>query len=130
MSSAPEALSWLGRKCRGGHRHQALVGRKAAQATIYPPQLRRAILRGAEAQHRREGRVLPEPVLQDMVATGMMGPAAGPAPTAGAGSAGGGRAQGFTYSKSAAWLLMPRSGGAIQPANLPGSVTGRMSDFT
>ena len=48
----------------------------------------------------------------------------------GAGASGGSGAQSFTYSKSMAWLLMPRSGGAIQPANFPGSVTGRMSDFT
>ena len=38
--------------------------------------------------------------------------------------------QSFTYSKSISWELMPRRGGAIQSANLPGSVTARMSDFT
>jgi len=37
----------------------------------------------------------------------------------------------LTYSKSAGWPLMPRAGGAIQWANLPGSTTaGPMSEVT
>ena len=36
-----------------------------------------------------------------------------------------------TYSKSAGWPLMPRAGGAIQLANLPGSMTaGPISEVT
>src|SRR6185436_3771423 len=36
-----------------------------------------------------------------------------------------------TYSKLAGWLLMPRCGGAIQLANLPGSITaGPISEVT
>src|SRR5207237_4744895 len=35
-----------------------------------------------------------------------------------------------TYSKSSGWLLMPRGGGAIHCANLPGVVTGCIRDFT
>ena len=55
MSSAMEILARLGHKCRGGRRHQALVGGRAAPAAVYPPQLRKAILRGAEA-HTPAGR--------------------------------------------------------------------------
>ena len=37
----------------------------------------------------------------------------------------------LTYSKSAGWPLMPRCGGAIQLANLPGSMTaGPISEVT
>ena len=35
----------------------------------------------------------------------------------------------LTYSKSPGWLSMPTRGGAIQPANLPGSQTGFISDW-
>src|ERR1022692_448081 len=35
-----------------------------------------------------------------------------------------------TYSKSSGWLSMPRAGGAIQLANLPGSTTRPISDAT
>ena len=37
-------------------------------------------------------------------------------------------AQPRTYSNSNGWPLMPRVGGAIQPAILPGSCTGFISD--
>src|SRR5262249_46952772 len=35
-----------------------------------------------------------------------------------------------TYSNSTGWLLMPRGGGAIQFANLPGSTTRPIRDAT
>ena len=38
MSSAPEVLMRLGHKCRGGRRHQTLVGGRAAAAAVCPPQ--------------------------------------------------------------------------------------------
>ena len=78
LSSAPEVLSRLGHKCLGGHRHQALVNGRAAQAAVYPPQLCRAILRGAEAQRRREGHVLPESVVSELAVLGLS--SGGPAP--------------------------------------------------
>ena len=80
MSSAPEVLGRLGHRCRGGHRHQELVGGRAAAAAIYPPQLCKAILRGPEAQSRREGRVLPKAVVEELRIIGLSGPSAGPAP--------------------------------------------------
>ena len=73
LSSAPEVLSRLGRKCLGGHRHQALVSGRAAQAAVCPPQLCRAILRGTEAQRRREGHVLPESVVSELAVLGLSG---------------------------------------------------------
>ena len=63
LSSAPAVLERLGHRCQGGHRHQALIGGRAAAAAVYPPQLCRAILRGAEAQRRRGGQALPRAVL-------------------------------------------------------------------
>ena len=71
MSSAPELLKRLGLRCRGGHRHQPLVGGRAVAAAIYPPQLCKAILRGAEAQRRREGRPLPEQVVKELAILGL-----------------------------------------------------------
>ena len=59
LSSSPEVLAQLGRRCRGEHVHQPLRQSRAAAAAIYPPALCRAFLRGAEAQRRREGRPLP-----------------------------------------------------------------------
>eukprot|EP00969_Alexandrium_andersonii_P028482 1243468-Alexandrium_andersonii.AAC.1 len=52
MSSAGMIFSELGRKCTGGHQHVALAGGRVAAAAAHPPQLRRAILRGADAQRR------------------------------------------------------------------------------
>ena len=70
----PDILSRLGHRCRGGHRHQALIGDRAVAAAIYPPQLCRAILRGAVAQGRQEGAVLPPAVAAELAALGVMGP--------------------------------------------------------
>eukprot|EP00969_Alexandrium_andersonii_P142735 6310180-Alexandrium_andersonii.AAC.1 len=59
MSSAGLVLSELGRKCTGGHQHTPLVSGRAAAAAVYPPQLCRAILRGADAHCRWEGQAVP-----------------------------------------------------------------------
>ena len=60
MSSAPALLERLSLKCQGDHQHQPLVGGgRAAAAAIYPAELCRAILLGAEAQSQREGQGLP-----------------------------------------------------------------------
>ena len=64
---------------QGGHRHQPLLGGRAAAAAIYPPQLCKAILRGAEAQRRREGQALPPAVLNELAAVGWGQPACEPA---------------------------------------------------
>jgi hypothetical protein len=58
LSSAPEILKRLERKCRGEHSHQRLSGGRASAAAVYPPALCRAILEGIDAQLRREGRVM------------------------------------------------------------------------
>ena len=57
-SSAPELLQLLGQQCSQEHKHQPLMGGRAAAAAIYPPALCRAMLRGIEAQRRREGEPL------------------------------------------------------------------------
>ena len=55
LSSAPELRSRLGRRCTGDHKHQQLTGGRAREAATYPQGLCRAMLRGIEAQRRREG---------------------------------------------------------------------------
>ena len=61
-----------------GHRHPAFIGGRAAAAAASPPQLCRAILRGAEARHRaNEG--LPPSVQAELAICGLGGLAVGPA---------------------------------------------------
>ena len=55
LSSASEPLKLFGQQCTGELEHQPLMGGRAAAAAIYPPTLCRAMLRGIEAQRRREG---------------------------------------------------------------------------
>eukprot|EP00969_Alexandrium_andersonii_P300713 13294228-Alexandrium_andersonii.AAC.1 len=77
VSSAPEILKRACLRCgneglgSGGprlHEHAVLQGRDSsgsnstAAATVYPPALCAAILRGIAAQHSREGRCLPAPL--------------------------------------------------------------------
>ncbi len=59
LSSAPELLKRLERRCRGGcHKHAHLIGgTKTSKAAIYPPELCKAILQGIMAQKEREGRM-------------------------------------------------------------------------
>jgi hypothetical protein len=64
LSSAPCILDELGVKCSGDHEHQHLIGGRAAQAAVYPPELCRAILRGLERQRLREGRGFSGPALR------------------------------------------------------------------
>ena len=66
LSSAPELLKLLGQQCSQKHEHQPLVEGRAAAAAIYPPALCRAMLRGVEAQRRREGEPLCLSVLREL----------------------------------------------------------------
>ena len=59
MSSSPELLKLLGVKCDGSHTHQELLSGRAAAAAIYPADLVVAIIKGMEAQTRREGESMP-----------------------------------------------------------------------
>eukprot|EP00974_Lingulodinium_polyedra_P026548 2560677-Lingulodinium_polyedra.AAC.1 len=61
-SSAPEILRKLDKQCKGEHAHQHLVGGRAAAAARYPAELCKALLRGIDAQRRREGRAMPKHV--------------------------------------------------------------------
>ena len=56
LSSAPEVLARLGKRCDRSHKHQVLHGGpRVTAAGVYPPELCRAMLEGIEAQRRREG---------------------------------------------------------------------------
>ena len=68
LSSAPELLQLLGQQCSQEHEHQPLMSGRAAAAAIYPPALCRAMLRGIEAQRRREGEPLCLSVLRGLEA--------------------------------------------------------------
>ena len=82
MGGAPEILKRVGLKCRGGRASPSTSrGGRAAATAIYPPQLCIAILRGAEAQRRREGRPLPEQAMSALEIWGLSEPAGGPAST-------------------------------------------------
>ena len=60
MSSAERLLGELGRRCRGGHLHGALLGGgRAGRAAVYPPGLVKAILRGVQKQLEQD-RMMPE----------------------------------------------------------------------
>ena len=65
LSSAPELLHLLGKQCPGDHEHQPLTNGRPAAAAIYPFALCRAMLRGIEAQRRREG----EPLLLSVLSS-------------------------------------------------------------
>jgi hypothetical protein len=56
LSSAAEVLKHLDKQCPRDHTHQRLAQSRAREAAVYPPELCRAMLRGIEAQRRREGR--------------------------------------------------------------------------
>jgi hypothetical protein len=58
LSSAPEVLKSLSRRCPRDHTHQRLSGGRASGAAVYPPELCKAMLRGIDAQMRREGLVM------------------------------------------------------------------------
>ena len=58
-----QLLQLLGKRCTQDHEHQPLMNGRAAAAAIYPPALCRAMLRGIEAQRRREG----EPMLSSVL---------------------------------------------------------------
>jgi hypothetical protein len=66
LSSAPEVLKLLGKKCTREHTHQRLAQGRARDAAIYPPELCKAMLRGIEAQRRREGKTLSNSLQKDL----------------------------------------------------------------
>jgi len=64
LSSAPEILKKLAKRCPGTHPHTKLEGsRRTKEAAIYPIELCRAILQGIIAQRKVEGEVIPKEVL-------------------------------------------------------------------
>jgi hypothetical protein len=66
LSSAAEVLKLLGKKCTREHTHQRLAQGRARDAAIYPPELCKAMLRGIEAQRRREGKTLCNSLRRDL----------------------------------------------------------------
>jgi hypothetical protein len=66
LSSAEEVLKLLGKKCTRDHEHQRLAQGRARDAAIYPPELCKAMLRGIEAQLRREGRAICDTLRRDL----------------------------------------------------------------
>jgi hypothetical protein len=56
MSNAPRLLASLGYRCNGRHQHTPLLGGRAANAAIYPPELVLAIVRGLQAQREEDAR--------------------------------------------------------------------------
>jgi hypothetical protein len=66
LSSAEEVLKLLGKRCPRDHKHQRLAQGRAHDAAIYPPELCKAMLRGIEAQRRREGRALCDTLQRDL----------------------------------------------------------------
>jgi hypothetical protein len=66
LSSAEEVLKLLGRKCTREHKHQRLAQGRTRDAAVYPPELCRAMLRGIEAQRRREGHVHSDTLRRDL----------------------------------------------------------------
>ena len=63
MSSSPAILARLDKRCPGDHAHQELLSGRAAAAAVYPDELVRAIIMGADDQRRREGTTLPAGLL-------------------------------------------------------------------
>jgi hypothetical protein len=67
MSTAGEILKGLNRKCEGGHAHRHLEGKKRTEAAAeYPRKMCRIVLKGIEAQRRREGHALPVHVRREL----------------------------------------------------------------
>eukprot|EP00969_Alexandrium_andersonii_P234214 10341227-Alexandrium_andersonii.AAC.1 len=65
MSTSGPLLLQLGLGGRCGHKHASLESGRAVGAAVYPPQLRRAILRGAEAQRGLECQSTPPAALAE-----------------------------------------------------------------
>ena len=64
MSTASEVLARLDRKCDRKHKLRHLESKSRTEAAArYPQQMCRIILEGIDAQRRREGKALPEHVL-------------------------------------------------------------------
>jgi hypothetical protein len=66
LSSAEEVLKHLDKRCSRDHKHQRLSQGRAREAAIYPPELCHAMLRGIEAQRRREGHAYSKTLQRDL----------------------------------------------------------------
>ena len=57
VTNSWEIARELQRRCNGEHQHEALLGGKAADAAVYPPQLCQAVVRGLKRHLRAKGEV-------------------------------------------------------------------------
>ena len=68
MSTSELVLDQLGNTCKGEHEHKHLLDGRAKAASLYPPQLCRAIIKGIEAEKQRLGMVAPSGLLSSLEA--------------------------------------------------------------
>ena len=67
LSSASKVLARLCRKCDGKHKHRHLENKSRTEAAAaYPRLMCKLILKGIDAQRRREGKAMPEYVEREM----------------------------------------------------------------
>eukprot|EP00969_Alexandrium_andersonii_P228821 10106296-Alexandrium_andersonii.AAC.1 len=66
MSTSGPVLFELGCELPSTHRLAPRASGRAAAAAVYPPQLRRAILRGVDAQRRLAGQAVPPQALAEL----------------------------------------------------------------
>jgi hypothetical protein len=68
-SSSEDVRKYLARRCPRYKEHHRLSGGRASAAAIYPPEPSTAMVRGIDAQMRREGKMLNHS-LQEIIARG------------------------------------------------------------